>query len=49
MNDSIVIIYSDKNTDASIIYDLMNIEKDVYKEEDRGAYDNIERRFVRNK
>ena len=39
MNDSIIIKYSDKNTDASIIYDLMDIEKDVYKDEDRGEYE----------
>ena len=49
MNNKIIIKYSDENTDASIIYDLMDIEKDVYKKEDRGEYDNIERRFARNK
>ena len=41
--------YSDKYTQSDIIYDLMNIEKDVYKESERGHFDSIEKRFKRNR
>lgn len=41
--------YSDASTSNDIIYDLMDIEKDVYKESERGHFDSIERRFNRNK
>lgn len=41
--------YSDKNTPNDIIYDLMDIEKDVYKENERGHFDSIEKRFNKNK
>lgn len=41
--------YSDLYTSNDIIYDLMNIEKDVYEEKDRGQFDSIEKRFNKNK
>ena len=48
-NDKFTIKYSDANTKSDIIYGLMDIEKDVYKESDRGRFDNIEKRFNKNK
>lgn len=41
--------FSNENTSSDVIYDLMKIEADVYEKKDRGRYENIERRFCRNK
>ncbi|MBR1453349.1 MAG: hypothetical protein IJ593_01710 [Lachnospiraceae bacterium] len=47
--EEFTIKYSDSYTSNDIIYDLMNIEKDVYEEKDRGQFDSIEKRFNKNK
>lgn len=47
--EEFTIKYSDLYTSNDIIYDLMNIEKDVYEEKDRGQFDSIEKRFNKNK
>lgn len=49
MDTEIIIKHSDFTTSNEIIYDIMDIEKDVFKEKERGHYDSIERRFNRNK
>lgn len=49
INVEYTIKYSDKNTPSDIIYDIMDIEKDVYKENERGQFDCIEKRFDKNK
>lgn len=49
IENNYTIKYSDKDTESSIIYDLMDIERDVYEEKDRGHFDSIEKRFNNNK
>lgn len=49
VSEKYTIKYSDENTSSDVIYDLMDIEKDVYKENERGHFDSIERRFNKNK
>lgn len=49
IENNYTIKYSDKDTESSIIYDLMDIERDVYEEKDRGRFDSIEKRFNNNK
>ena len=48
-NVKYTIKYSDNNTPSEVIYDLMAIEKDVYKENERGHFDSIDKRFNKNK
>lgn len=49
MDRGITIRFSDCETSEDIIYDLMEIEKDVYPEGMRGEYDSICSRFSKNK